>query len=271
MPDAKEFFQALLQSEVTIKPTKFLKAAQRDKQNWNRWLKTIATDDQGGLTAEGVLEAIKDNATDDAVFGLDVGNNTEWAIRQLPLNKQQTFTMSAWYGTMGFGLPAGLAAQLNYPKKQVWSISGDGGYAMVMPDLLTEVKYHLPVINVVLENKVLGFIQHEKLLANQAPYGIDLIGADWAKMADNMGAIGFKVTNLKELKATFQKVTQLQQNGNQLPIVIDAKIKNVDPIDTSFVPVDPENFDADTIAKYRERYGIAEADQPALSQLLNEL
>ncbi|MCP6711204.1 thiamine pyrophosphate-dependent enzyme, partial [Klebsiella pneumoniae] len=80
-----------------------------DKQNWNRWLKTIATDDQGGLTAEGVLEAIKDNATDDAVFGLDVGNNTEWAIRQLPLNKQQTFTMSAWYGTMGFGLPAGLA------------------------------------------------------------------------------------------------------------------------------------------------------------------
>ncbi|MDX3786125.1 thiamine pyrophosphate-dependent enzyme [Lactiplantibacillus plantarum] len=271
LADAKEFFQALLQSEVTIKPTKFLKTAQRDKQNWNRWLKTIATDDQGGLTAEGVLEAIKDNATDDAVFGLDVGNNTEWAIRQLPLNKQQTFTMSAWYGTMGFGLPAGLAAQLNYPKKQVWSISGDGGYAMVMPDLLTEVKYHLPVINVVLENKVLGFIQHEKLLANQAPYGIDLIGADWAKMADNMGAIGFKVTNLKELKATFQKVTQLQQNGNQLPIVIDAKIKNVDPIDTSFVPVDPENFDADTIAKYRERYGIAEADQPALSQLLNEL
>ncbi|MCP6717464.1 hypothetical protein NL524_29720, partial [Klebsiella pneumoniae] len=48
LADAKEFFQALLQSEVTIKPTKFLKAAQRDKQNWNRWLKTIATDDQGG-------------------------------------------------------------------------------------------------------------------------------------------------------------------------------------------------------------------------------
>ena len=271
LADAKQFFKALLQSEVTVEPTKFLEAAQRDKQNWDRWLKAIAADDQDGLTAEGVLEAIKENASDDAVFGLDVGNNTEWAIRQLPLNKQQTFTMSAWYGTMGFGLPAGLAAKLDYPDKQVWSISGDGGYAMVMPDLLTEVKYHLPVINVVLENKVLGFIQHEKLLANQAPYGIDLIGADWAKMAENMGAIGFKVTSLKELNAAFQKITQLQQAGNQLPIVIDAKIKNVDPIDTSFVPVDPASFDADTIAKYRERYGIDETTQPALSQLLNEL
>ncbi len=115
LADAKQFFKALLQSEVTVEPTKFLEAAQRDKQNWDRWLKAIAADDQDGLTAEGVLEAIKENASDDAVFGLDVGNNTEWAIRQLPLNKQQTFTMSAWYGTMGFGLPAGLAAKLDYP------------------------------------------------------------------------------------------------------------------------------------------------------------
>ncbi|HAT54828.1 MAG TPA: pyruvate oxidase, partial [Lactobacillus sp.] len=209
--------------------------------------------------------------TDAAVFGLYVCNNTEWAIRQLPLNKKQTFTMSAWYGTMGFGLPAGLAAKLDYPKQQVWSISGDGGYAMVMPDLLTEVKYHLPVINVVLENKSFGFIQHEKIVANQALYGIDLLGADSAKVAEDMGGIGFKVTNLKELKQAFHEIAELQRKGNQLPIVIDAKIKNVDPVDTSFMPIDPENFDAATISQYRKQYALSETDQPAFSDLLKKL
>ncbi|KRL01165.1 pyruvate oxidase [Liquorilactobacillus capillatus DSM 19910] len=214
------------------------------------------------------MRAVSENSTDDAVFGLDVGNNTEWALRQLPLNKHQKLTMSAWYGTMGFGLPAGLAAKLSFPDKQVWNISGDGGYAMVMPDLLTEVKYHLPVINIVLENKVLGFIQHEKILANQAPYGIDLIGADWAKIAENMGAIGFKVANLADLKKAMTKITDLQHQGNQLPIVIDAKIKNVDPIDTSFMPLDPEKFDKETIMQYRKQYAISEKDQPAFKKLV---
>ncbi|MCP0886653.1 pyruvate oxidase [Ligilactobacillus sp. WILCCON 0076] len=271
LADAKSFFQELLQFDFSVEPTAFLKAAQRNKKNWDNWLNKLADDDQNGLTAEGVMKAIKENASDDAVFGLDVGNNTEWAIRQLPLNRQQQFTMSAWYGTMGFGLPAGLAGKLSYPDKQVWSISGDGGYAMVMPDLLTEVKYHLPVINVVLENKVFGFIQHEKLVANQAPYGIDLLGADWAKAAENFGAIGLTATNLTELKQAMDKIKELQAAGNDLPIVLDAKIQNVDPIDTSFVAVDRNAFGDDMVNQYRKQYNIDETEQPAFGDLLNSL
>ncbi|AVK63181.1 pyruvate oxidase [Lactobacillus sp. CBA3606] len=271
LADAGEFLTALAATKVTRPETTFVQAAKQDKANWDQWLTQLAEDDQAGLAAEGVMAAIKAAATPDAVFGLDVGNNTEWAIRQLPFNQQQRFAMSAWYGTMGFGLPAGLAAKLSYPDQQVWSISGDGGYAMVMPDLLTEVKYQLPVVNVVLENKALGYIGHEKLAAGQAPYGIDLIGADWAGMAENMGAIGLKATNLSELKVAMAKIAQLQAAGNKLPIVLDAKIKNVDPIDTSFVPVDPANFDADTIASYRQQYALDEATQPALSTLMQQL
>lgn len=271
LADAGEFLTNLAATGVTRPETAFVKAAKQDKANWDAWLNKLAEDDTDGLAAEGVMAAIKAAATDDAVFGLDVGNNTEWAIRQLPFNHDQRFAMSGWYGTMGFGLPAGLAGQLSFPDQQVWSISGDGGYAMVMPDILTEVKYQLPVINVVLENKVLGFIAHEKITAGQAPYGIDLLGADWAGMADNMGAIGLRATNLAELKTAMAKVKSLQAAGNKRPIVLDAKIKNVDPIDTSFVPVDPDNFDAKTITGYRQQYAVDEATQPAFSTLLKQV
>lgn len=176
LADAKEFLTALAATGVTRPQTAFTQAASQNKQNWNKWLDRLADDDHDGLSAEGVMKGIAQHAQDDALFGLDVGNNTEWALRQLPLTPKTAMTMSAWYGTMGYGLPAGLAAKLSYPDRQVWTISGDGGYAMVMPDLLTEVKYQLPVINVILENKVFGFIQYEKIMANQAPYGIDLVG-----------------------------------------------------------------------------------------------
>lgn len=271
LSDAKLFLEELLKADFSVENRPFLEASQINKRNWDTWLDNLAADDKAGLSAEGVMRAIKDNASDDAIFGLDVGNNTEWAIRQLPFDKHQRFSMSAWYGTMGFGLPAGLAGKLSYPDRDVWTISGDGGYAMVMPDLLTEVKYNLPVVNVILENKAFGFIQHEKLMANQALYGIDLLGANWAHMAEDMGAIGFTATNLVELKEAMEKIKNLQENGNTKPIVLDAKIKNVDPIDTSFVTVDENIFGKEMVENYRKQYDIGEDLQPALSNILESL
>ncbi|MGK4063325.1 thiamine pyrophosphate-binding protein [Weissella paramesenteroides] len=270
LADAHRFLAALADTDYQAEPTAFLKAAQKDRVLWLNWLDKLANDDENGLRAEGVLQAIKENATDNAVFGLDVGNNTEWSLRQLPFDKDQKFTMSAWYGTMGFGLPAGLAGKLSFPDRQVCSISGDGGYAMVMPDLLTEVKYNLPVINVILENRSFGFIAHEKIQANQAPYGIDLLGADWGKMADNMGAIGFTVTNLSELHDAMIKINDLQANGNIKPIVLDAKIQDIDPIDTSFMPLETSIFGEEMVQNYRNTYDLNADEQPAFSDILKE-
>ncbi|MDN5576156.1 MAG: thiamine pyrophosphate-dependent enzyme, partial [Pediococcus sp.] len=267
--DGQDFLKELLKRDVTIEPTDFLKAARLDKQNWDKWLDTLANDDSKGLPAEAVMKTIKAHSTDHTIFGADVGNNTEWAIRQIPLNKNQKFTLSSWFATMGYGLPAGIAGKLSFPDRQVVTISGDGGYAMVMQDLLTEVKYQLPVVNVVLENKVFGFIQHEKIAAKQAPYGIDLLGANWAGIAENMGAIGFTVTDQKSLDAAFDKIDELQKAGNTKPIVVDAKVKNVDPIDTSFIPMDPDQFDQETIDNYKKTYNVF--GQPALSEILKNL
>ncbi len=267
--DGKDFLNELLQRDVTIAPTKFLKAARLDKQNWDKWLDKLASDDSEGLPAEAVMKTIKVHATDNTIFAADVGNNTEWAVRQLPFNKDQKFTLSSWFATMGYGLPAGMAGKLSYPDRQVVNVSGDGGFAMVMQDLLTEVKYQLPVVNVVLENKVFGFIQHEKIAANQAPYGIDLQGANWAGIAENMGAIGLTVTDQKSLDDAFDKIDALHKSRNTKPIVVDAKIKNVDPIDTSFIPMDPEQFDQATIDNYKKTYNVF--GQPALSEILKDM
>ncbi|MDI2601470.1 thiamine pyrophosphate-dependent enzyme, partial [Listeria monocytogenes] len=65
-------------------------------------------------------------------------------MRFLKADQAQRFTTSGWYATMGYALPAAIGAQAEYPDRQVWSISGDGGYAMVMQDVLTQVKYHMP-------------------------------------------------------------------------------------------------------------------------------
>lgn len=139
-----------------------------------------------------------------------------------------------------------------------------------MPDLLTEVKYNLPVINVILENRSFGFIAHEKIQANQAPYGIDLLGADWGKMADNMGAIGFTVTNLSELHDAMIKINDLQANGNIKPIVLDAKIQDIDPIDTSFMPLETSIFGEEMVQNYRNTYDLNADEQPAFSDILKE-
>lgn len=266
LADAKPFFAQLNQTELEITPTPFLKAARQDKQNWDAWLNKVADDEQNGLAPEAVIRAIKENSDDDAVFGLDVGNNLMWSIRQLPFNRDQKLSMSAWFGTMGYALPASIAGKLSYPHRQVFSISGDGGFSMVMQDLLTQVQYNLPIINVVLENKAFGYIQHEKITANQEPYGIHFIGADWAGFADSMGAIGIKVDDKASLAAAFKKVHDLQAAGNTKPILIDAKVKNQDPVDTSFMPIDPEQFDQATIETYTKQSNLS--DQPAFSELL---
>ncbi|WP_353989930.1 pyruvate oxidase [Pediococcus argentinicus] len=264
--DAKAFVQALIDSKETAPETKWLTANRTNKANWDKWLDAIAADESKGLAPEAVVKAIADHSASDALYGIDVGNNTEHATRLLPLNGGRHFAMSAWFATMGYGLPSGMGAKLSYPDKQVWSISGDGGFSMVAPDIITEARYNLPVINIVLSNQALGFIQHEQVGTKQRLYGVDLTDADWARAGEAFGAIGFTVTNHEELNTVMEKIDQLQKEGNQKPIVIDAKTNNVDPIDTSMVTLDPDVFDAETIENYKKAYNVF--DQPALSELL---
>lgn len=266
--DGEEFLQRLLLTDFNKEESHFLKAARISKQNWENWLEALADDTTHSLTPEAVMRAVRRHATEDAFFGVDVGNNSIYSVRMLPLYAQQQHVLSGWFATLGVALPYAIDAQLSNPARQVWSISGDGGFAMNMQEIITQARYQLPIINIILDNHSYGFIQHAQIVSN-FDYGVALPDTDWATAAKGMGAIGFTVDNRQQLEATMQEIDALQAAGNKTPVLVHAKVHYSDPMDTSHVVLDPEKFTAEEIAKYQKEYNVF--GQPALSEILNSL
>ncbi|QQK06891.1 thiamine pyrophosphate-dependent enzyme [Miniphocaeibacter halophilus] len=266
--DGKEFLEELLKADYKREETDFLKACRINKKNWDTWLENIADDDSKGLNAEAVIKAIRDRSTEDAFYGLDVGNNTMYSVRMLPLNKKRRHVISGWFATLGVGLPYSIAAKLTTPERQVWSISGDGGFAMNMQEIITQVRYELPIINIVLSNGSYGFIQHAQI-QKDFMYGVDITDVDWAKTAEGMGAISYTVKNIEELNKAMDEIIEIQKSGNKKPILLDAKLLYSDPLDTSNIKLDPEIYSKEEIEEFKKTYNVF--GQPALSEILKEM
>ncbi|MEO1782660.1 pyruvate oxidase [Enterococcus diestrammenae] len=241
----------------------WLTANQENIKNWHAWRHSFDTFDEGiGLRPEPVYAEVNRIAKEDALFVVDVGNVTTHSVRHLELNGQQAFTTSGWFATMGYGVPGGIAAQLSFPQKQVFTFSGDGGYAMNLSDIITQVKYHLPIINVVLTNDSFGFIQAEQETTNTALFGVDLADADFGKASEALGAQGFTVRTIAELRPAFEAAAKTVDR----PVVIEVKIKNEDPLPVEALQLDPAKFTAAEISAFSERYHVH--DMPTLSELL---
>ena len=140
----------------------WLKANQENIRNWHAWRKSFYNDESTPLRAEPIFKEINRIAEQDAVYVADVGNVTLNAIRHLEMNGEQQFTTSGWFATMGKWGSRRNRRSLTYPDKQVFTFSGDGGFAMQMQDVITQVKYKLPIINVVFSNDAFGFIEADK-------------------------------------------------------------------------------------------------------------
>lgn len=158
-------------------------------------------------------------------------------------------------------VPGAIGAQLSYPNRQVFTINGDGGFAMNMQDIITQVKYKLPIINVILTNDSLGFIEAEQEETNKALFGVDLYDVDFGKAAEAMGAKGFTVTDYDQLAPAFDAA-----KDSDRPVVIEVKIANDRPLPVESMVLDPNTFSADQISAYKERYEIH--DMPTLVDLL---
>lgn len=263
--------QLIAQQAVALSIRPFLKASRQAKLDWDRYLEDRANHTASELTAEAVLSGVNAVSEPDAVYGLDVGNNTVWSLRQLRFDLQQTMTMSAWFGTMGYGLAAGIAAQLAYPKRKVITVSGDGGFSMVVQDLLTQVQYGLPVLNVILENGGYGFIQQEKKTAGMGDYALRFDNANWAGVASNMGAVGLRVTTAPELSKALAQYRELRAQNDPRPVVIEALISADLPLDTSHMTLDSDQFSEADIQAYREAAGLTTTVYPSLSRHLKDL
>lgn len=222
--DGTQFIEKMLDRSTVVAPSAFFKAAVRDHQNWQAYLQKLYNRDTDPLEFEPVYKELNRITNDKTVISLDVGDNTINLLRYLKIAPTNKWTVSALFASMGAGIPGAIAGALEFPDRQVVSISGDGAFSMVMQDLITEKKYHLPILNIVTSNTTLGFIRDEQAdIPGMNDYsGIDLEDQDFVKIAEGMGIEGATVTKSSELPAAFDQAVAALQAGR--PFVLNAKI-----------------------------------------------
>ncbi|WP_010545315.1 thiamine pyrophosphate-dependent enzyme [Sphingomonas elodea] len=166
-------------------------------------------------------------ASDTAVFTYDVGTCTVWAARYLRMNGKRRMIGSLAHGSMANALPQAIGAQASHPGRQVISMSGDGGLAMLMGDLLTLVQEQLPVKVAVFNHGSLGFVALEMKAAGLLETGVDLRNPDFAAVARAMGMHAIRVEDPADLEAAIAEV--LAHPGPALLDVVTATQELVMP------------------------------------------
>src|SRR6185312_2809302 len=160
---------------------------------------TVAGSDRGPLHPQVVAAAVDRLGAEDAVFLPDVGTPTLWAARYLRMNGRRRLIGSFNHGTMANALPQAIGVQAAHPDRQVVALSGDGGLAMLMGELLTLRQQRLPVKVVVLNNGALSFVELEMKADGIVNYGTDLDNPDFAEVARAVGLYGVRVERPTEL------------------------------------------------------------------------
>ncbi|WP_210495722.1 pyruvate dehydrogenase [Patulibacter sp. SYSU D01012] len=161
------------------------------------------TDDRRQRTPihpEYVADVLDDVAADDAVFTVETGMNTVWAARYLTPNGRRRVIGSFWHGSMANALPHAIGAQLAQPVRQVVSMSGDGGLAMLMGELLTVRRHGLPVKIVVFNNSSLGMVKLEMLVEGLPEHETDHAPVDYAAIARGVGIEGVRIERPEDLR-----------------------------------------------------------------------
>ncbi|WAI00819.1 thiamine pyrophosphate-dependent enzyme [Methanogenium organophilum] len=169
------------------------------KREWYAIRDTEADATKKPIRPPFIMKVLSEVIPEDAVISLDVGENQWWFGRNFRM-KRQRFAMSGYLATMGFGLPGAIAAKLAYPDKAVFCITGDGGFSMAMGDFVTAVKYHLPIVVIILNNHELGMIQVEQMMEQYPNYATDLHNPDFAAYAEACGGIGIHVEEPEMLR-----------------------------------------------------------------------
>ena len=204
--------------------------------------------EENELSCPYIMEEIDRVTKGEAIITTDVGQHQMWAAQYYKYSKPRTLITSGGLGTMGFGIGACIGAKYGKPDKICVNIAGDGCFRMNMQEIMTAARYNVPIIEIVVNNHVLGMVRQWQTLFYGERYSNTVLedNADFAKMADAMGATGYKVTTQEEFDEAFKKA--LEAKG---PVVIDAQIGKDDKV----FPMVPggatleEVFDGDDLEK----------------------
>ncbi len=179
------------------------------------------------LTGPFIVEEIYKQTNGDAVITTEVGQHQMWAAQFYKYTKPRTFLTSGGLGTMGYGLGASLGAKMGVPEKTVVNIAGDGCFRMNMNEIATAARYNIPIIQVVINNHVLGMVRQWQNLFYGQRYSATVLNdaVDFVKLAEALGATGIRVTTKDEFKEAFAKALTLGR-----PVVIDCQIDSDDKV-----------------------------------------
>ena len=254
--DAGQAAKAILDKVNPVESTPWWRANVKNNQNWRDYMNKLEGKTEGELQLYQVYNAINKHADQDAIYSIDVGNSTQTSTRHLHMTPKNMWRTSPLFATMGIALPGGIAAKKDNPDRQVWNIMGDGAFNMCYPDVITNVQYNLPVINVVFSNAEYAFIKNKYEDTNKHLFGVDFPNADYAKIAEAQGAVGFTVDRIEDIDAVVAEAVKLNKEGKT--VVIDARITQHRPLPVEVLELDPKLHSEEAIKAFKEKYEAEE-------------
>ena len=223
-----------------------------EKQNHSEWMKTIEEMkdkyplkyDRENLSCPYVIETIDKVTKGEEIITTDVGQHQMWAAQYYHYTKPRTFLSSGGLGTMGYGLGACIGAQVGQPDKICINIAGDGCFRMNMNELATASRYNIPIIQVVINNHVLGMVRQWQTLFYGKRYSQTVLNdkVDFCKVAEALGCAAIRVTKKEEVQPAIERAIEMKA-----PVLIECLI----PEDDKVFPMVPagapiaEVFDGD--------------------------
>ncbi len=205
---------------------------QKDNKEWleeieelnKKYPSSYPTDILTGPTA---INKIYELTKGEAIITTDVGQHQMWAAQMYKYKEPRQLLTSGGLGTMGYGLGACIGAKLGRSDKTVVNIAGDGCFRMNMNEIMTAARYNIPIIQVVINNHVLGMVRQWQTLFYNKHYSNTILNddADFVKIAEGMGALAFRATTIDEFEDAFKKA---MESGR--PCVIEAQIHEDDKV-----------------------------------------
>ena len=215
--DAKTFLEKVLPYVKENKHTAWLTQIAE----WRQKLDYRAKDDESVIHPHQLLRTVAEETPEDTIIATDVGQHQLWSAQYNGRRHPRQFLTSGGLGTMGFGYGAAVGAQIAFPGRTVVHITGDGSFHMNLNEICTAVSYKLPIITIIMNNRVLGNVRQWQTMFYGGRYSQTdpHRKTDYVKLADAFGAVGYRASNIAELREALRKAQQ-----SEGPVLIDCQI-----------------------------------------------
>ncbi|WP_028243054.1 biosynthetic-type acetolactate synthase large subunit [Pseudobutyrivibrio ruminis] len=227
--------------EILSRINKELDQQKHDK--WVEHVKKLSKDNpltvpENGLSGQFVVEETYRQTKGDAIVATEVGQNQMWAAQYYKFKKPHQLLTSGGLGTMGYGLGAAIGAATGNPGKKVINFAGDGCFRMNMNEVATAVRENLPIVEIVINNHVLGMVRQWQTIFYEKRYSATVLndGVDYVKLAEAMGAKGIRVSTQEEFKSALKEAL-----SSESPVLIDCIIDSDDMVLPMVAPGAPIN------------------------------